>query len=106
MIETRLLARLLATARTVTALGAVPAVREVGEEPAQQQMRAQVAARLADGTFRVLVDGKPLKLALPSNVEPGDVIELRVVNRAAGTNSDHAATSAEAGALSSTGRFI
>ena len=87
MIETRLLARLLATARTVTALGAVPATREVGAEQSEL-VRAQVTARLADGTFRVLVDGRSVKLALPADVKPGDVVELRVVNRGLGTPAD------------------
>ncbi len=105
MIETRLLARLLATARTVTALGAVPATRELGAEQSEL-VRAQVAARLADGTFRVLVDGKPVKLALPADVKPGDVVELRVVNRRPGAQVDASGARGDAAALSSTGRLI
>jgi hypothetical protein len=105
MIETRLLARLLATARTVTALSAVPALRETGAEQSEL-VRAQVAARLADGTFRVLVDGRPLKLALPADAKPGDVVELRVVNRGAGAQGDGPVARGDASALSSAGRFI
>ena len=105
MIETRLLARLLATARTVTALGAVPATREVGAEQSEL-VRAQVTARLADGTFRVLVDGRSVKLALPADVKPGDVVELRVVNRGPGTPADGSGARGDAAALSNAGRLI
>jgi hypothetical protein len=105
MIETRLLARLLATARTVTALSAVPATRELGAEQSEL-VRAQVAARLADGTFRVLVDGKPVKLALPADVKPGDMVELRVVNRRPGAQVDASGARGDAAALSSAGRLI
>ena len=105
MIETRLLARLLATARTVTAIGAVTAAPKVGDEHSEL-VRAQVAARLADGTFRLLVDGRSIKAALPADVKPGDVVELRVVNRAAGAQGDAAGARSESGALSDAGRLI
>ncbi len=105
-METRLLARVLATAKTVTALGAVSATRELGSDHSQS-VRAQVAARLADGTFRVLVDGKPVRLALPGTVEPGDVIELRVVHRDGAARYQLAGTTAEPGGeLSGTARLI
>ncbi len=106
MMETRLLARLLASARTVTALGAVNAAREAGAD-ASGLVRAQVAARLPDGNFRVLVDGKPLTLALPAGVRTGDLIELRLLNRQ-GAPAPHAqGDSGHAdGALSSTARLI
>ncbi|MPZ46697.1 MAG: hypothetical protein GEV05_25600 [Betaproteobacteria bacterium] len=105
MIDTRLLARLLATARTVTALGAVPTAPKVGDEHSEL-VRAQVAARLADGTFRLLVDGRSIKAALPGDVKPGDVVELRVVNRGAGAQGDAAGARSESGALSNAGRLI
>jgi hypothetical protein len=106
MMETRLLARLLASARTVTALGAITAAREAGAD-ASGLVRAQVAARLPDGTFRVLVGGKPLELALPAGVRTGDVIELRLLNRQAapGAHVRDASASAD-GALSATARVI
>ena len=105
MIETRLLARLLATARTVTALGAADPVRAAGEEGAET-VRAQVAARLADGSFRVLIDGRPLKLALPAGAKPGDVIELKVVTRDGTLPGRSPDTPAADRALSTTGRLI
>lgn len=106
-METRLLARLQATARTVTAPGAVTPVREVASNEAQA-LRAQVGARLADGTFRVLVDGRaPLRLALPAGVKPGDLIEIRVVNRHGRPHAEYVGSrAAEGGALSSAGRLI
>jgi hypothetical protein len=69
-------------------------------------VRAQVAARLADGTFRVLVDGKPVKLALPADVKPGDVLELRVVNNRPGAQVDATGARGDAATLSSAGRLI
>jgi hypothetical protein len=105
MIETRLLARLLASARTVTALSAVTPAPELGAEHSQL-VRAQVAARLADGSFRLLVDGRSIKAALPADVKPGDMVELRVVNRGTLPKGDAAGTRGEAGALSNAGRFI
>ena len=109
MMETRLLARLLASARTVTALGAINAAREAGAD-ASGLVRAQVAARLPDGTFRVLVGGKPLELALPAGVRTGDVIELRLPNRQVqpGAHLPDASASADGadGALSATARVI
>lgn len=106
-METRLLARLLATARTVTALGAVTPTREVTGNDSEP-VRAQVAARLADGTFRVFVDGRAaLKLALPAGVKPGDVIELLVVNRNGRQQAEFMGMrTSEGGALSATGRLI
>lgn len=104
MLENRLLARLLATARTVTALEAISAVREAGAESGHL-LRARVGAQFADGTFRVLVDGKPMRLALPAGTRPGDTITLR-----AGTGNPAAgvldAPSGAAGNLSATGRLI
>jgi len=106
-METRLLARLLATARTVTPLGAVGPAREASGNDAEA-FRAQVAARLADGTFRVLADGRaPLRLALPAGVKPGDLIEIRIVNRNGRLHVEYMGTrDAEGGTLSSAGRLI
>jgi hypothetical protein len=105
MIETRLLARLLASARTVTALGAVTPAPELGREH-PELVRAQVTARLADGTFRLLVDGRSIKAALPADVKPGDVVELRVVNRGASVQAHSGGAQGETDALSDTGRLI
>lgn len=82
-MDARLVGRVIDTARTVTPLLAVSAsALDLGQPPATGSVRAQVAARLADGTFRVLIDGKALKLSLPADVKPGDVLQLRVVARA------------------------
>jgi hypothetical protein len=105
MIETRLLARLLASARTVTALGAVTKAPELGDEHSEL-VRGQVTARLADGTFRLLVDGRSIKAALPAEVKPGDVVELRLINRGAPVKGNGADEHAEPDALSNAGRLI
>jgi hypothetical protein len=103
--ENRLLARLLATARTVTALEAISAVREAGADSAHL-LRARVGAQLADGTFRVLVDGKPMRLALPPGTRPGDSITLKLGLPGHAPTVVPAAPSGAGGTLSATGRFI
>jgi hypothetical protein len=104
ILENRLLARLLATARTVTALEAINPVRDAGAE-GSQWLRAKVAAQLADGSFRVLIGGKPLKLALPAGTRPGDTITLRPPLPGSLATLPSAASESTAG-LSATGRLI
>lgn len=78
-MDTRLVAQLLGTARTVIpVLPAGASEFDLNRSLASGGARAHVAARLADGTFRVFIDGKALKLALPADVKAGDVLELRV----------------------------
>lgn len=78
-MDTRLVAQLLATARSVNpALPVGASMLDLNRSLASGGVRAQVAARLADGTFRVFIDGKALKLALPADVKAGDVLQLRV----------------------------
>lgn len=84
MMDARLVGRVIDAARTVNPLLAVSAAAlDLQQPPASGSVRAQVAARLADGSFRVLIDGKALKLALPADIKPGDVLQLRVVGREA-----------------------
>jgi hypothetical protein len=78
-MDTRLVARLLGSVRTVSpVLPASASEFDLNRSLASGGARAHVAARLADGTFRVFIDGKALKLALPAGVKAGDVLELRV----------------------------
>ena len=81
-METSLLGRLLGAARTVTPLAPVNAATlALTQLPLGQTVRAQVTARLADGSFRVVINEAPLKLALPAGAKAGDVVTLRVVAR-------------------------
>ena len=81
-METSLLARLLGAARAVTPLAPVnPAALTLPQLGLGQTVRAQVAARLTDGSFRVVVNDAPLKLLLPSGTKAGDIVTLRVVAR-------------------------
>ena len=81
-METSLLARLLGTARTVTPLAPINAATlALTQLPLGQTVLAQVSARLADGSFRVVINDAPLKLALPANAKAGDVVTLRLVAR-------------------------
>ena len=81
-METSLLARLLGAARAVTPLAPVnPAALSLPQLGLGQTVRAHVAARLTDGSFRVVVNDAPLKLLLPSGTKAGDVVTLRVVAR-------------------------
>lgn len=109
MIETRLLARLLATARAVTPPGAAPPALELGDEHAEL-VRAQVTAQLADGSFRVLVEGRPegqsFRAALPLDTKPGDVVAIRVAGHAAGGEGEAVGLRSPAAALSHAGRLI
>ncbi|MCC6532567.1 MAG: flagellar hook-length control protein FliK [Burkholderiales bacterium] len=107
-METKLVARLIESARTVTPLVAVSATTlDPQAFRAGETLRAQVAARLADGSFRVVVDGKSLKLALPADTKPGDVVQLSVHARPGGMTMTSAAAAAAAGEeLSGAGQLI
>ena len=81
-METSLLARLLGAARTVAPLAPVNAAAlTLPQLGLGQTVRAQVTARLTDGSFRVVVNNAPLKLLLPAGTKAGDVVTLRVVAR-------------------------
>ena len=82
MLETNLLARLIDAARTVMPLTPVNAATlALTQLPLGQTVRAQVTARHADGTFRLVINDAPLKLALPADAKAGDVVTLRLVAR-------------------------
>lgn len=81
-MQTSLLARLLAVARTVTPLAPVSAATLALDRLAPgQSIRAEVTARLDEGAFRVAAGDQPIKLSLPPGVKVGDVITLRLVAR-------------------------
>lgn len=107
-MDTRLVGRVIDAARTVSALLPVSATAlDLKQAPPNGSVRAQVAARLADGTFRVLIDGKALKLALPDDVKTGDILQLRVVGREGDAPPSHAyGTSAAGKGLSSAGQLV
>jgi hypothetical protein len=46
-----------------------------------QRFRAVVEARLANGNYRVLVDGHPLQMNLPEGAAAGDTVELVLIAR-------------------------
>jgi len=81
-METRLLARLIEVARTVNPIAALTSVdATAADRSGGQTMRGQVAAQLADGRFRVLIEGRFHSLKLPPGTRAGDVIELRLPAR-------------------------
>lgn len=83
MIPTDLAARLrLLTESLVNPVSPgreVPA--ELPELPVGQRFTARVESALPDGTFRALVAGRNLTLALPQSANPGDTLELVVTAR-------------------------
>jgi len=108
-MDTKLVLRLMETARSVTPLVAVTASSfDLPQEPsAGDAVRAQVATRLADGNFRVIIDGKAFKLALPADVRPGDILQLRVAPRSAERpRASESAPQPSGGTLSSAGRAL
>lgn len=70
---------------TESAVNPVSPVHEVaGELPeltAGQRFTARIEAPLPDGSFRALVAGRSLTLALPETAAPGDTLELVVTAR-------------------------
>jgi hypothetical protein len=107
-MEPSLLARLTGVARTVTALAPVrPVTPTLPHLEFGQVVRAQVAARFADGSFRVEIDDTALKLTLPSGTKPGDVLALRFVGREPQLQFELHVPSTEANPrVSSAGRLI
>jgi len=107
-MESGLLDRLAGVARTVTALAPVRAVTPtLPQLEFGQVVRAQVAARLADGSFRVEIDDTALKITLPAGTKPGDVLPLRFVGREPQLQFELHVPSNDANPrVSSTGRLI
>ena len=108
-MDTKLVLRLMESARSVMPLADVRAASLDHELQGRsgETVRAAVAARLADGSARVLIDGKPFKVALPAEVKPGDVLQLRILPRAPdSTRSLSVPTDHRTEALSSGGQVI
>jgi hypothetical protein len=107
-MEPSLIARLAGVARTVNALASVrPVTPTLSHLEFGQVVRAQVAARFADGSFRVEIDDTALKLTLPSGTKPGDVLALRFVGREPQLQFELHVPSTEANPrVSSAGRLI
>lgn len=104
-MDARLVGRVIDMVRSVNPLLAVnAAVLDLNQPPASGHVRAQVAARLADGTFRVLIDGKALKLALPADIKPGDVLQLRIAGRE--SDAAHSPAAAPGKGVSSAGQLV
>lgn len=83
MIPTDLAARLrLLTESVVNPVAPVQEIpAELPELPVGQRFTARIESALPDGTFRALVAGRSLTLALPRSVKPGDTLELVVAAR-------------------------
>jgi len=95
-VNTNVLARLIGAA---TQVNPVSALTEMGLRASSQEggrhdlarhapgqhVRGHVGAKLADGLFRVSVDGVSVKLPLPAGTRPGDIVELRVATADART---------------------
>lgn len=116
MIPSDLATRLRAFVESqVQPLAAItPASDELPQFETGQRFSAQIQNPLPDGTFRALVAGRTLTLALPDTAKSGDVLELVVTGRngetvAAGYADDTAAPAAAAQvkpSLSQAGRLI
>lgn len=83
MIPTDLAARLRVL--TESLVNPVSPVHEIAadlpELPVGQRFAARIESALPDGTFRALVAGRSLTLALPQSAKPGDTLELVVTAR-------------------------
>lgn len=73
--------------QTEAALSPIASVHEVSSDLANlqtgQTFQARIEQPLPDNTFRALVGGKEITLALPESVKTGDLLELVVVDRTA-----------------------
>ncbi|HEX5127269.1 MAG TPA: flagellar hook-length control protein FliK [Rhodocyclaceae bacterium] len=87
MIPSDLASQLRAlTESTVLSLAAVPEIpSELPDFESGQRFSAQIQNPLPDGTFRALVAGRTITLALPDSAKSGDVLELVVTGNKDGT---------------------
>lgn len=117
MIPSDLAARLrVFLESTVQPLSGIPNVpEELPRFETGQRFTAQIQSPLPDGTFRALVAGRTLTLALPDSAKSGDVLELVVTGNEDDSNTitaRFADTAAPMSAslprptLSQTGQFI
>lgn len=83
MIPTDLAARLrLLTESLVNPISPVHEIpAELPDLPIGQRFTARIESALPEGTFRALVAGRSLTLALPQSAKPGDILELVVTAR-------------------------
>src|SRR3972149_9103218 len=75
---------------------------------AGQKFRAKVEAQLANGNFKVLVNGQALQMPLPERTRPGDTIELMLITSDARLKFVLLGDGRErnGASLSATGRFL
>jgi len=113
MIPSDLAARLrLLTESTVNPVSAVHEIpADLPELAVGQRFTARIESALPDGTFRALVAGRSLTLALPQAATPGDTLELVVAARnprlvVAEQAPDDAARSTPPATLSRAGQII
>jgi len=73
-------------------------------------LSAKIEAKLPDGSYKVLVSGQPLHMALPAYISPGDTLELTFVAREPrltfALNDGAQAASAPVPQLSAAGRLV
>ena len=106
------LVRLLAGARAISPLAPITSVRlTLPQLELGQVVRAQIASRLADGSFHVVIDGTALRMTLAADARPGDVLSLRLVAREPQLQFEHHGPAPQAAAVtkaivSNTGRLI
>lgn len=99
---------------TESAVNPVAPVREIPadlpELPLGQRFTARIESALPDGTFRALVAGRSLTLALPQPARPGDTLDLVVTARTPrlilAEGADEAAAARAPATLSRTGQLL
>lgn len=69
------------TAGKSVASGRPDALRLLPQLDPGDILSARIEAKLPDGSYKVMVAGQPLRMALPSYVAPGDTLELAFVTR-------------------------
>lgn len=80
-MDTTLLSRLLGARRAISPLAPVAAPQfDLARFRAGDEMFGQVLQRFTDGAYKLLIDGKPARVALPTEHQPGEQVRLRVVS--------------------------
>lgn len=64
-----------------TGSGRADALRLLPQLDPGDILSARIEAKLPDGSYKVIVSGQPLSMALPSYIAPGDTLELAFVTR-------------------------
>ena len=90
--------------------GRDPASRLLPQLDPGDILSARIEAKLPDGSYKVLVSGQPLRMALPAHIAPGETLELTFVAREPrltfALNDAAQAASAPAPQLSAAGRLV